>query len=193
MGSSINTLIAPTLVALGTWHLVPKVYAGMIAFTFVFFFLFSFHDEKHISHANSSLKDQFKLLKDPKVLCYSQLYSVVFGGYVGLALWLTSYYRAEFALPLTTAGFLAACFSMPGGVLRAFGRWLSDKFGAYRVTAAVLWICFISFFTLSYPKTDFIVETTRGDVGFHISLNIYVFTTILFVVGVAMAVGKASV
>ena len=193
MGSSLNTLIAPSIIALGSWHLVPKVYALMITFTFLVFLIFSFHDESHISREGSSLKNQIRLLRDPKVLCYSQLYSVVFGGYVGLALWLTSYYRAEFALPLTVAGVLAACFSMPGGVLRAFGGWLSDKFGAYRVTAAVLWVCFISFFILSYPKTDFIVETIRGDLSLHISLNVYFFTAILFLVGVAMAVGKASV
>ena len=35
---------------------------------------------------------------------------------------------------------LAACFSLPGGVLRAVGGWLSDKYGAHSVTWWVMWV-----------------------------------------------------
>lgn len=193
LGSSLTTLIAPTLVALGTWHLVPQVFAGVMVFTFIIFFIFGFHDPSHILGRTASIKEQLKALKDPKVFCYSQLYSVVFGGYVGLALWLTNYYQSQYALSLATAGVLAAAFSLPGGLLRALGGWLSDKYGAYKVTAAVLWTCFICFFILSYPNTQFVIETMGGDKAFSISINVYIFTFLLFIVGIAMAIGKASV
>jgi NNP family nitrate/nitrite transporter-like MFS transporter len=61
------------------------------------------------------------MLKDPKVLKYCQYYSIVFGGYVALALWMVQYYVGEFGLSIQTAALLAACFSLPGGVLRAVG------------------------------------------------------------------------
>ena len=118
---------------------------------------------------------------------------MVFGGYVALALWMVKYYVNEYGFSLATAGFLAMCFSLPGGVLRAFGGYLSDKFGALKVTWAVMWVCWVAFFILSYPQTELVVQSTQGPKSFHLGLNATVFTVILFGVGIAMAVGKASV
>jgi len=81
-----------------------------------------------------SLAEQLKTLKDPRVWRYCQYYSIVFGGYVALALWMTKYYVQEYELTLQSAALLAACFSLPGGVLRAIGGWMSDKWGAHSVT-----------------------------------------------------------
>ena len=88
---------------------------------------------------------------------------------------------------------LAACFSLPGGVLRAIGGWLSDKFGAHQVTWWVMWVSWICLFLLSYPQTDFTVLTTSGPQTFHIGLNVYAFTGLMFILGIAWAFGKASV
>ncbi|MBP6117050.1 MAG: NarK/NasA family nitrate transporter [Neisseriaceae bacterium] len=192
-GSAINTLVAPALIAVGTWHLVPTVYAAIMLGTAVMFWFFSFHNPAHLVSSKVSIKDQIALMKNPAVLRYSQYYSVVFGGYVGLALWMTKYYVNEYGFDLALAAFLAACFSMPGGVLRALGGWFSDKWGAYKVTWWVMWVCWVCFFILSYPQTDFVIQTTSGPKAFHIGLSPVLFTILMFVVGVAMAVGKASV
>ena len=91
------------------------------------------------------------------------------------------------------AALLAAAFSIPGGVLRAIGGWFSDKFGAHIVTWWVLWISLVCLFFLSYPQTDFTVQTVTGPKTFHIGLDAWAFTVILFAMGVAFAIGKASV
>ncbi|WP_107928246.1 MFS transporter [Neisseria animaloris] len=193
-GSALNKFLAPALIAYGTWHLVPTVYAAIMLGTAILFWFFSYSDDSHKVSSSVTLGQQLALLKDPGVLRYSQYYSVVFGGYVALALWMTKYYVGEYGLNLQTAAFLAACFSLPGGVLRAFGGYLSDKFGAYKVTWAVMWVCWVCFFILSYPQTELMIKTTHGDsVSMHIGLNVVVFTILMFTVGVAMAVGKASV
>jgi hypothetical protein len=82
--------------------------------------------------ADVKLRDQLARLKDPRVLKYCQYYSIVFGGYVALSLWMVQYYVGEYGLDIRTAALLAACFSLPGGVLRAIGGWLSDKYGAHQ-------------------------------------------------------------
>ncbi|MDO5638850.1 MAG: nitrate/nitrite transporter [Neisseria sp.] len=193
-GSAVNKFLAPALIAYGTWHFVPTVYAAIMLGTAVLFWFTSYSDDSHKVSSSVTLGQQLALLKDPGVLRYSQLYSVVFGGYVGLALWMTKYYVGEYGLSLQTAAFLAACFSLPGGVLRAFGGWLSDKFGAYKVTWAVMWVCWVCFFLLSYPQTQLHIQTTDGGtMALHIGLNVTLFTILMFTVGVAMAVGKASV
>lgn len=192
-GSSLTKLIAPSLIAIGGWQLVPNVYAAVMLVTAILFWFFSFHDPKHLVSSKVSLSQQLSLMKNPAVLRYCQYYSVVFGGYVALALWMTKYYVGEYGFDIKHAAFLAACFSLPGGVLRALGGWLSDKYGAYKVTWGVMWVCWVAFFILSYPQTHFIIQTVKGPQGFDIGLNATMFTLILFGVGVAMAIGKASV
>ena len=192
-GSSLTKLIAPTIIAWAGWQMVPQVYAGIMLATAILFWVFSYSDPKHLVSSNVTLASQLKLMKDPAVLRYCQLYSVVFGGYVALALWMVKYYVNEYGFGLAQAGFLAMCFSLPGGVLRAFGGYLSDKFGALKVTWAVMWVCWVAFFVLSYPQTDLVVQTTMGPKSMHIGLNATLFTIILFGVGIAMAVGKALV
>ena len=192
-GSSLTKLIAPAIIAWAGWQMVPMVYAVIMLVTAILFWFFSYSDPKHLVSSNVTLASQLKLMKDPAVLRYCQLYSVVFGGYVALALWMVKYYVNEYGFSLATAGFLAMCFSLPGGVLRAFGGYLSDKFGALKVTWAVMWVCWVAFFILSYPQTNLVIQTTRGPVDLHLGLNATLFTVILFGVGIAMAVGKASV
>jgi NNP family nitrate/nitrite transporter-like MFS transporter len=91
------------------------------------------------------------------------------------------------------AALLAAGFSIPGGALRAIGGWFSDKYGAHAVTWWVLWIGLVCLFLLSYPQTDFTIHTISGPKTFHIGLNATVFTVIMFTMGTAFAIGKASV
>ena len=193
-GSAVNKFLAAWLIATyGTWQVVPTVYSAIMLAMAIIFWFTSYHDPKHLVSSSVTLREQLALLKDPGVLRYSQYYSVVFGGYVALALWMTKYYVGEYGMELKTAAFLAACFSLPGGVLRAFGGYLSDKFGAYKVTWAVMWVCWVCFFLLSYPQTELAIQTKTGVMNLHIGLSVTVFTILMFTVGVATAVGKASV
>jgi MFS transporter, NNP family, nitrate/nitrite transporter len=192
-GSAVNKFAAPALLAIGGWTLVPQVYAAIMLGTVIVFWLGSSSDPKHLVPSNVKFSDQLKMLKDPKVLKYCQYYSIVFGGYVALALWMVQYYVGEFGLTIQTAALLAACFSLPGGVLRAVGGVLSDKFGAHHVTWWVLWVSWVCLFLLSYPQTDFTITTVNGPRTFHVGLNVYAFTALMLVLGVAFAFGKASV
>jgi MFS transporter, NNP family, nitrate/nitrite transporter len=192
-GSAVNKFAAPALMLAGGWVLVPQVYAGVMLLTVIIFWFGSSSDPAHLVPSHTKFSDQLKMLKDPKVLKYCQYYSIVFGGYVALALWMVQYYVGEFGLSIQTAALLAACFSLPGGVLRAFGGILSDKYGAHQVTWWVLWVSWICLFLLSYPQTDFTVLTVNGPKTFHVGLNVHAFTVLMFILGIAFAFGKASV
>jgi len=192
-GAAVNKFIAPALVVAFGWTMVPQVYAAIMLGTLVVFWLFSHHDPAHLVPSNVRFVDQLKALKDPKVLKYCQYYSIVFGGYVALSLWMVQYYVGEYGLDIRAAALLAACFSLPGGVLRAIGGWLSDKYGAHAVTWWVMWVSWICLFLLSYPQFDFTIATINGPRTFHFGLNVYVFTVLMFILGIAWAFGKASV
>jgi NNP family nitrate/nitrite transporter-like MFS transporter len=192
-GAAVNKFVAPALVVAFGWAMVPQVYAGIMLGTVSLFWFFSHSDPTHRVASNVKFSEQLKSLNDPKVIKYCQYYSIVFGGYVALSLWMVQYYVGEFGLDIRSAALLAACFSLPGGVLRAVGGWMSDKWGAHSVTWWVMWVSWICLFLLSYPQTDFTIATTAGPKTFHIGLNIYAFTALMFVLGIAFAFGKASV
>ena len=192
-GSAVTKLVAPLIVVAYGWTAVPHVYAVLMLVTAILFWFFTFTDKSHQAASTVSIKEQLQVLKDPKVWRYSQYYSIVFGGYVALALWMTKYYIAEYGFDLKLAALLAACFSLPGGMLRALGGYFSDKFGAHTVTWWVLWVSLACLFFLSYPPTDLTINTIRGPAIFHLGLGPVTFTIIMFTMGISFAVGKASV
>ena len=192
-GAAVNKFIAPALIAAGGWTLVPQVYASVMLVTAILFWFFSHHEPAHTTGKSVTFTQQLKVLGDRRVWRYSQYYSVVFGGYVGLALWMTKYYVGEYGFDIKSAAFLAACFSLPGGFLRAMGGWMSDKYGAYKTTWRVMWVLWVCFFILSYPQIEMVISTVTGPKTLSMGLNTWMFTIVMFVAGIAMAIGKASV
>src|SRR6516225_1873333 len=191
-GAAINMFIAPALMARYGWQFVPRFYAVALLITSLIFWLLSAPDVSAPGKSGTSLRQQMMVFKDPRVWKYCQYYSIVFGGFTALSVWMPQYFVQEYGMNIAQASLLAACFSLPAGVLRALGGWLADRFGAHNVTWWVLWAAWISLFLLSYPQTEFIVHTIRGPAQFHIGLATLPFTLLLFALGVAFACGMAS-
>ena len=192
-GAAVTKFVAPALLLAYGWAMVPKVYAAAMLVTALLFWALSASDPAHRVGLHVTVKEQLQALKDPKVWKYCQYYSIVFGGYVALSLWMTKYYVTEYGIEIQIAALLAACFSLPGGVLRAIGGWISDKYGAHPVTWWVMLFSWVCLFFLSYPQTELVIKTAKGDYNMHVGLNIWVFTLLMFGMGVAWVIGKASV
>jgi len=192
-GAAVTKFVAPALLLAYGWAMVPKVYAAAMLVTALLFWALSASDPAHRVGSHVTVKEQLLALKDPKVWKYCQYYSIVFGGYVALSLWMTKYYVTEYGIEIQMAALLAACFSLPGGVLRAIGGWISDKYGAHPVTWWVMLFSWVCLFFLSYPQTELVIKTAKGDYNMHVGLNIWTFTLLMFGIGVAWAIGKASV
>ncbi|MBU3739395.1 MAG: NarK/NasA family nitrate transporter, partial [Rhodoferax sp.] len=102
-GSAVNKFVAPVIVVAFGWTAVPQVYAAIMAGSALLFWMFSHSDPSHRVDSRQSLGEQLRALRDPRVLKYCQYYSIVFGGYVALALWMVQYYVGEYGLSITTA------------------------------------------------------------------------------------------
>ena len=191
-GAAINMFIAPALIANYGWQMVPRIYAIALLGTALIFWFLSEADVSAPGKSGTSLRQQILVLKDIRVWKYCQYYSIVFGGFTALSVWMPLYLVKEYDLSIAQASLLAACFSLPGGILRAAGGWLADRFGAHTVTWWVLWTAWIGLFLLSYPQTELIVHTIRGPAQFHIGLPVAIFTILLLALGVAFAFGMAS-
>jgi NNP family nitrate/nitrite transporter-like MFS transporter len=192
-GAAVTKFVAPSLVVAYGWQAVPKVYAVAMAVMVVLFWLFTWSDPEHKVGEQVTFRDQLAALRDVRVWKYCQYYSIVFGGYVALSLWMTKYYISEYGFGIRTAALIAAIFVLPSGVIRALGGWVSDKLGAHTVTWWVMWTSCIALFLLSYPQHQVIIKTIQGELTLHLGLNVWLFTALLFVVGIAWGFGKASV
>ena len=206
-GASLTKLFAPALMTVvpagglglipGGWRFVPFVYTIALLVTAAIYWTFTYTDHSH--HKQETIGQLLARLKHMRVWRFSLYYFLVFGGYVALSLWLPKYYIDVFGLPLGQAALLTAVFVFPSGIIRAPGGWLSDRYGARTVMYWVLSICVVSSFLLMFPDVEmgFQVPARYAAAGegprLTLHMGPYLFTAIVFVLGLAMGIGKAAV
>lgn len=160
-GAAITSFGAPLVLNIVTnngqdldgWRLLPRFYAGVLILTCIIFWLGS-HPKKIEHGAGFTLMQQLAPLKYPRVWRFGLYYFFVFGGFVALSQWLIPYYLNVYGMSLATAGLMASLFSLPSGVIRAFGGWLSDLFGARKVMYWVFGSCLVACALLCVPRMD---------------------------------------
>jgi len=196
-GAAVTNLVAPLIVVAMGWRAVPQVYSVAMLVMAVIFWFFTYpdprHEERKLKKQHPTLGQQLAPLTEARVWRFGLAYYFVFGGFVALALWLPKYYVQHFGLNLKTAAFITMFFTLPSGVIRALGGWVSDRFGGATVTWWVFWVCIVCLFFLSYPRTTLIVHGIKGDFSVEIAMGIVLFTVLIFIVGIAQGIGKASV
>jgi len=196
-GAAVTNLAAPLIVVALGWRAVPEIYSLAMLVMAVIFWIFTYPDplleERQRKKSFPTLAEQLEPLREIRVWRLGLAYYFVFGGFVSLSLWLPKYYMEEYGLPLTTAALITVFFTLPSGVIRALGGWFSDKWGGNTVTWWVFWVCIVCLFFLSYPPTTFTVHGIRGDFSLDIRIGVILFTVLIFIVGIAQGIGKASV
>lgn len=166
-GAALTTLLAPTLLNrltnngtyLEGWRDLPVYYALMLAVMGVIFFFFA--ENKKPASSNKSFFQMLEPLKSVRVWRFGLYYFLVFGCFVAFSQWLVPYFVNVYYLPLVTAGLFASMFSLPSGVIRALGGWMSDEFGGRTVMYWVLGASTLISFLVIIPKMD-IYSPGRG-------------------------------
>lgn len=160
LGTAITALGAPHLLTAVTnngaspegWRLVPQIYAGGLVLMAVIFALLAV--PKRIEGAAKTIGQMLQPLRHLRVWRFGMYYFVLFGGFVALAQWLIPYYLNVYAMPLAGAGLMATLFSLPSGLTRAVGGFLSDRIGARSTLYIVLSSVTILFLLLVAPKME---------------------------------------
>ena len=196
-GAAVTNLVAPLILVAAGWRAVPEIYSiAMLVMAVLFWFTTypdPLHEERKKSKTPFSLADQLAPLAEARVWRFGLAYYFVFGGFVALALWLPKYYMGEYGLGLKDAALITMFFVLPSGLIRALGGWMSDKWGGSTVTWWVFWVSIVCLFMVSYPPTTLIIHGIEGDVSVSIGIGIVMFTVLIFIVGIAQGIGKASV
>ncbi len=161
MGAAATTFLAPKMLAslsnggtnLEGWRTLPRLYAGgLLAVAVLFWFLT--HTRRVAAGRGATLAQRLAPLKEVRVWRFGLYYFLLFGGFVALAGWLVPYYVNVYTMSVAAAGSWAALFSLPTGVVRAAGGWISDRYGARRVMYAVLWTAIVCFLLLCVPRME---------------------------------------
>ncbi|RWK17725.1 MAG: MFS transporter [Mesorhizobium sp.] len=199
VGAAVTKFLAPfVLVAFG-WQAVAQVWAAALVVMAVIFWLATDDDPVIAERRRSGIKPksawlELEPLKNVQIWRFALYYFFVFGAFVALALWLPQYLINVYGLDIKTAGMIAAFFSVPASLFRAYGGHLSDSFGARRVLYWTFLVSVAATFVLSYPPTDYLVHGVNGTTtSFHIEMGLFGFIVTIFVLGFFMALGKAAV
>jgi NNP family nitrate/nitrite transporter-like MFS transporter len=160
-GAALTSMGAPSLLLYLTdggtdlegWRALPQLYAAILLIMAVIFYL-STHTKIATGSAGKSLMERLAPLKEMRVWRFGLYYFLVFGGFVTLAQWLIPYYVNVYAMTVVMAGLMASIFSLPSGVIRAFGGWMSDLLGARPVMYIVLGTVLFSSAFLIVPRMD---------------------------------------
>ncbi|MEZ5817117.1 MAG: MFS transporter [Hyphomicrobiaceae bacterium] len=198
VGAAVTKFTAPFVMVAYGWTAVAQVWAAALLAMALIFWLSTeddpvIKDRRARGEAVRSSLMELEPLKNIQVWRFSLYYFFVFGAFVALALWLPRYLVGVYQLDIKSAGMLAAFYSIPASVFRAYGGHLSDKIGARSVMYWTFGVSAIICFMLAYPNTDYLIHGIRGPISFSTRVDLVPFVIMVFVLGFFMSLGKAAV
>lgn len=198
VGSAVTKFLAPLVLVAFGWHAVAQVWAGALVVMAAIFWFTTKDDPVLVERRRTGEKPkstwmELEPLKNVQVWRFSLYYFFVFGAFVALALWLPQYLINVYGVDIRAAGMIAAFFSVPASLFRAYGGHLSDVYGARRVMYWTFLVSVAATFLLAYPPTDYVVQGVNGPIAFHAEMGLIGFTVTVFILGFFMALGKAAV
>jgi len=180
----------------GGWRFIPALYSGLLVLMALAIFYLCPNPD-HQPGRGRPLLETLSPLRHVRVWRFGLYYVVVFGAYVALSAWLPKFYIDTYGVSLSTAALLAATFILPASLLRPAGGYLADRWGPRGVTYAVFIVMTVALVVLSVPGGTFVADlqpgANRAPPTFSYRLGLWPFASLMFVLGCAMGIGKASV
>lgn len=135
-GTVIANLLAPRLANVLGWHNVLGLAMLPLGLVLLAFVLMA--KDAPARAAPVPLSRYAAILRSADLWRLSLLYSVTFGGYVGLASFLPLFLHDQYSVTPLTAGSLTALAGLVGSGARPVGGFLADRLGGARVLSVLL-------------------------------------------------------
>ena len=135
-GTLVATLFAPRIAQKFGWNTTFALAMLPVVIVLCLFALLAKDSPRHT--LAPKWKDYAALLREPDAGWFCFFYSFTFGGFVGLASFLTTFFFDQYGLSKVRAGDITTIVVLAGSFLRPIGGWLSDKIGGYRLLMLLL-------------------------------------------------------
>jgi len=190
-GAAITLAVAPLLIHQWGWDSIGPAYAaGLMSIALTFALFAPTHPQIKTLNKIAPITSE---IMHPRVWRIGLYYYFVFGSFLALIMWLPQYYVNAYELSYEQAMAFTLLFATSSSMVRAIGGWFSDRYGGRSVNWTVFWICIVCLFFLSYPPTSMTIHGVDRDVHLNIEINVWVFTLLIFIIGIAQGFGRASV
>ena len=136
VGTAVSVLIAPPLAQAYGWVAVYGLAAIAISIPMVVMVVFAKEPDDRDAHA--PFKEHIACLFEKDGWAFSLIYAVTFGGFIGLATFLPTYYYDQFGVSKVQAGQLTMLAAFMGAAVRVLGGWISDRWGGVNTLNVVL-------------------------------------------------------
>ena len=135
-GTLLATLFAPRLAQTFGWRSVFGLAMIPVCLVFAAFFLMA--KEAPGARVIKKWKDYAGILKEGDSWWFCYIYSVTFGGFVGLASYLSVFFHDQYHLSKVQSGDFTTVVVVFGSFLRPVGGLLADRWGGYRMLIVLL-------------------------------------------------------
>ena len=125
-GTVIANLLAPPLANMYGWHNVLAL-AMLPAVAGLLIFLLCAKENPNLP--KPAREKSIEILAAADLWWFCLFYSITFGGFVGLSSFLPIFFRDQFHVSPTNAGYLTALAAVAGSSIRPVGGYLADKVG----------------------------------------------------------------
>jgi NNP family nitrate/nitrite transporter-like MFS transporter len=115
----------------GDWHIVFGLAMIPIVVTLIIFIILA--KDSPNQPAPKKLSDYGRVLKQKDAWLFCLLYMVTFGGFSGLANYLTIFFNSQYGLPAVRAADFTTLCVIGGSFFRPVGGFLADKIGGIRM------------------------------------------------------------
>lgn len=135
-GTLIATLFGPRIAQHYGWHTVFGIAIVPVAAVLVLYLLMAKDSPSRSAPKPWAKYGALLTQGDTWRLCF--LYSLTFGGFVGMTSFLSVFFHDQYHLSKVQAGDITTVVVLSGSFLRPVGGWLSDKIGGYRLLLILL-------------------------------------------------------
>lgn len=155
-GTVLAVLFAPPLAQKFGWTTV----YGLAAFTMLIPMIVMWVIAKEPpDREHQSFKEHVSCLFEKDGWVFSFIYIVTFGGFIGLASFLPTYFYDQFKVTKVEAGQLTMLATLMGSAVRVVGGYVSDRVGGINTLSGVLLIVAASLVACGMAGTSLVVTT----------------------------------
>lgn len=154
-GTAVAALFAPRLAMHFGWQHVYGFAALLVMLPLAVMILFA-KEPPDIEH--QSIAQHLKCLVEADGWYLNLIYIITFGGFLGLATFLPSFYYSQFHVTKVQAGTLTVFATITGSITRVIGGWFADKLGGVTTLSVVFLVVIGTLFSL--VNTPSLMTTT---------------------------------